>query len=139
MDELVNQEKIIIIFALFLTLIGLFQLIFLFNDNYYLKWLIFGFTTIISSSVLIYYFVIKQSQPREKTYSIRMSRMADRTSFTYPETIPPSKMQKKTKFEGKCYYCGSFVSFGFTCSYCGGYFCSDHRIPEKHECVGLRR
>ncbi len=25
----------------------------------------------------------------------------------------------------------------FRCKYCGGYFCSDHRLPEMHNCKGL--
>lgn len=25
----------------------------------------------------------------------------------------------------------------FRCNYCGGYFCSEHRLPEFHECTGL--
>ena len=27
----------------------------------------------------------------------------------------------------------------YRCRYCGGRFCPDHRLPENHECVGLRR
>jgi len=27
----------------------------------------------------------------------------------------------------------------FRCSYCGGYFCAEHRLPEFHGCTGLRR
>ena len=27
----------------------------------------------------------------------------------------------------------------FRCNYCGGYFCSDHRLPEFHGCTGLNR
>lgn len=26
----------------------------------------------------------------------------------------------------------------FRCSYCGGYFCYEHRLPEAHDCPGLR-
>jgi len=27
----------------------------------------------------------------------------------------------------------------FRCNYCGGYFCSEHRLPEFHSCTGLHR
>jgi len=27
----------------------------------------------------------------------------------------------------------------FRCSYCGGYFCAEHRLPEFHDCTGLGR
>ena len=37
---------------------------------------------------------------------------------------------------GRCDYCGE-QTLTFTCSYCGGEFCSDHRLPENHDCEGL--
>lgn len=39
----------------------------------------------------------------------------------------------------ECQVCGAIESFPFTCSYCGGVFCSTHRLPENHQCPGLRR
>ena len=40
-------------------------------------------------------------------------------------------MLKKT---AKCQHCGDDVVLPFKCNYCGGYFCGDHRIPERHNC-----
>ena len=34
----------------------------------------------------------------------------------------------------KCQKCGKEVFLPFRCPYCGGYFCSEHRLPENHEC-----
>lgn len=34
----------------------------------------------------------------------------------------------------KCEVCGSELSLPFVCSYCGGTFCSRHRLPEVHDC-----
>ncbi|MEJ2252234.1 MAG: zinc finger AN1 domain-containing stress-associated protein [Candidatus Lokiarchaeota archaeon] len=35
----------------------------------------------------------------------------------------------------RCYYCGVNISqIPYRCSYCGMYFCSDHRLPENHKC-----
>lgn len=39
---------------------------------------------------------------------------------------------------GECYVCGE-RSLSFTCNHCGGSFCSNHRLPEKHQCSGLQR
>jgi len=39
----------------------------------------------------------------------------------------------------ECQVCGVVESFPFICSYCGGVFCSTHRLPENHRCPGLRR
>ncbi len=36
-----------------------------------------------------------------------------------------------------CDVCGREEFLPYKCSYCGGTFCSDHRLPEKHECEGL--
>jgi len=34
----------------------------------------------------------------------------------------------------KCEFCGIEESLPFVCNYCGGVFCSDHRLPEAHQC-----
>jgi Zn-dependent protease len=39
----------------------------------------------------------------------------------------------------QCDNCGRDVDLPFRCNYCGGYFCSDHRLPEFHGCTGLYR
>jgi membrane associated rhomboid family serine protease len=36
----------------------------------------------------------------------------------------------------ECSKCGK-QSMSFTCRYCGKKFCSEHRLPEKHDCEGL--
>jgi len=33
-----------------------------------------------------------------------------------------------------CEKCGKETFLPFRCQYCGGHFCSDHRLPENHEC-----
>lgn len=37
----------------------------------------------------------------------------------------------------KCQLCKEEVFLPHRCSYCGQYFCDDHRLPEKHLCPGL--
>lgn len=36
-----------------------------------------------------------------------------------------------------CRECGEFVGLPFICGYCGGSYCTQHRIPESHNCPGL--
>ena len=36
----------------------------------------------------------------------------------------------------KCDYCGKEEDLPFTCNYCGGTFCAEHRLPEAHACAG---
>lgn len=40
--------------------------------------------------------------------------------------------------DNKCDICGTYELLPFQCKYCGGTFCSAHRLPENHECPGLR-
>lgn len=39
----------------------------------------------------------------------------------------------------QCDKCGRDVDMPFRCNYCGGYFCTEHRLPEFHGCTGLQR
>lgn len=39
----------------------------------------------------------------------------------------------------QCDKCSKDVDMPFRCNYCGGYFCSEHRLPEFHDCLGLDR
>lgn len=36
---------------------------------------------------------------------------------------------------GKCEFCGEEVDLPFQCSFCKGYFCIEHRLPENHMCL----
>jgi Zn-dependent protease len=36
----------------------------------------------------------------------------------------------------QCDQCGKDEYMPFRCKYCGGYFCSEHRLPEMHNCEG---
>ena len=44
---------------------------------------------------------------------------------------------KRDESMPKCEYCGKEVMLPFKCPYCGGLFCAEHRLPEKHECLFL--
>lgn len=36
-----------------------------------------------------------------------------------------------------CSECGKRVILTYRCHYCGGQFCDEHRLPERHRCVGI--
>jgi Zn-dependent protease len=38
----------------------------------------------------------------------------------------------------KCDKCGIEVFLPFKCQYCGGRFCSEHRLPENHQCPQIQ-
>jgi Zn-dependent protease len=37
----------------------------------------------------------------------------------------------------KCQACGTETMMPFRCPFCGGQFCSAHRLPENHHCLGI--
>ncbi|TRZ89214.1 MAG: rhomboid family intramembrane serine protease [Methanosarcinales archaeon] len=37
----------------------------------------------------------------------------------------------------ECHYCHFREPMPFTCKFCGGSFCYNHRLPESHKCPGL--
>src|SRR6056297_1935477 len=37
-----------------------------------------------------------------------------------------------------CDVCGKSVSMPYNCRHCGGTHCSEHRLPENHDCSGLQ-
>lgn len=37
----------------------------------------------------------------------------------------------------KCEHCGEEVILPYKCSFCGHYFCAEHRLPENHNCSNL--
>jgi len=40
---------------------------------------------------------------------------------------------------GKCDFCGNDEAMPYRCKYCGGFFCSAHRLPENHNCMGMKK
>lgn len=51
-----------------------------------------------------------------------------------------SKKRSKKRYDKGCYYCGKSDTVPLReCRYCGEKMCSDHILPEGHECDGLRR
>jgi hypothetical protein len=38
---------------------------------------------------------------------------------------------------GGCSKCGKEETLPFTCKFCREEFCTEHRLPEDHDCVGL--
>src|SRR2546427_580752 len=46
--------------------------------------------------------------------------------------MPRTAMSKSLR----CDFCGTDEDLPFTCNYCGGTFCAEHRLPESHACKG---
>ena len=58
-------------------------------------------------------------------------------SLTGPvEPIAPSG-KEPAPVTGICGMCGDQVTMPFKCKYCGGLYCSKHRLPEDHRCDSI--
>jgi hypothetical protein len=125
-------------------MIGIFSVILLvlevlfFSSNPMEKILFLGGTTISVSLIIIYIYVIQPMKGQIRTSPHNQYYTSISPSFR-PTIIPPSKVVKKTVMRGTCEYCGKKELMGFTCSYCDSYFCAEHRLPEKHDCIEIRR
>lgn len=52
--------------------------------------------------------------------------------------MPPEKLKVEAATYSFCYYCLKPVrELLFRCRRCGGRYCSQHRLPERHKCPGI--
>lgn len=109
----------------------------IFSENLNHQSLLSGLAAIVFST-LIAYFLIFKGTPLKKGHTPRYS-LENKEKIFSPTVLSPSKLKKDTVLRGKCNHCQENTIFGFTCSYCGLYFCSDHRLPEKHNCLFLAK
>jgi hypothetical protein len=73
--------------------------------------------------------MIKRYYPRRRYYPKR------RWKNYYPR-----KIKEKEFNENVCNYCGKeFDILPFICKFCGGKFCVEHRVPETHNCLGIKK
>lgn len=138
MEQLSDQEQLVTIISLSSILFILIELLFLPPDDN-LKWFFVGMSITVISSLLIYTFLIHPGRNRTRLWG-RNNGSYNSSSLNFrPTVIRPSGRAKKMISEGYCHFCDKSALMGFSCSYCNGYFCTEHRLPEKHECLGLRK
>lgn len=137
MYKLSQQEQIALIIG-FSTVILLGLETIFFSRNFIELTLFFGGTTVVVSLIIAYIFVIQPMRGQIRISPYNQYYTPQSASFR-PTIIPPSKLTKKTVIKGSCDYCGNKELMGFTCSYCNNYFCAEHRLPEKHDCIGIRK
>ncbi|MHA1972200.1 MAG: AN1-type zinc finger domain-containing protein [Candidatus Hodarchaeales archaeon] len=125
-----KEERISLILSVFLVFSLVISTILLKHNA--AEFLILGFGMSITSASLIYIFIIRPiNLQRNKNLFGMIDLFKSRGNKS-------KKVVKKTKLFGSCDFCGKEVQFGFTCSYCGNYFCPDHRLPERHLCPKLK-
>jgi len=78
------------------------------------------------------FLIWRESQKKE-----RVKRILDEKLFL-PKEVRREKI-KKAPVSGVCYSCGKKTTMPYKCKFCGNLFCDRHRLPENHECAGLKR
>ncbi|MHA2237268.1 MAG: AN1-type zinc finger domain-containing protein [Candidatus Hodarchaeales archaeon] len=107
----------------------------IFSENHFGSMWLSGLAAILFS-ILMGYFLVYKGRNQERIFN-RKHRLFTKDDGFSPVVLKPSKLNKETILKGMCSSCQINVIYGFTCSYCKLYFCSDHRLPEKHNCLGL--
>ncbi|MHA1227140.1 MAG: AN1-type zinc finger domain-containing protein [Candidatus Hodarchaeales archaeon] len=130
MQNLTKEEKNTFMLSLFLLIFLIFPAFIIRNTTLGFFFLFIDMSII--AICLVYIFIIKPIDLQDNKNLFQVF-----SSFRFRDT-KPRKIEKKSKLFGVCAFCGKQVQFGFTCSYCGNYFCPEHRLPEKHFCPELR-
>jgi hypothetical protein len=136
MNILTESEQITLFIGVILTGILVTTVIILPVENN-IKILLVGGIAAFISLLAIYFFILQPMNIRSKTPSRYDQYSVPRSQNFHPTIIPPSKQVKRTVMKGICQFCGDSTLMGFTCSYCNGYYCPEHRLPEKHDCLGI--
>jgi len=114
--------------ALFLVSVFILLIINEITNPLYLGVVLMGNT--IYFAIFIYY-LLPSEEPRSYNRSKRAPSYRSKTS---------SKQEKKQiPLSGKCRYCNKKTIMPYRCKYCGDLYCSEHRLPEKHNCDGTFR
>ncbi|MFX0210448.1 MAG: AN1-type zinc finger domain-containing protein [Candidatus Hodarchaeota archaeon] len=136
MNILTELEQITLVIGVILTSF-LVTTVIIIPVEINIKILLVGGIAAIISLLVTYFFIIQPMNIQSKTSSSYDQYSVSRSQNFHPTIIPPSKQVKKTVMKGTCQFCGDSTLMGFTCSYCNGYYCPEHRLPEKHDCLGL--
>lgn len=77
-----------------------------------------------------------KSIPEEICRKVVRRLSAKLYALVHKTEMPPENVEIVGPANSFCYYCLEPVYMPFRCNRCGGYFCSEHRLPEKHNCPG---
>ncbi|NHJ00585.1 MAG: hypothetical protein EAX86_00505 [Candidatus Heimdallarchaeota archaeon] len=136
MINLTGRERNVLLFCTLIT-IGAILTSFILSFAE-IKFLIIGTSLTAEMALIGYIYVISPMKYQSTSTRYYNKRIINRNSTFAPNITPPPPVSKKTVLKGKCDQCSELVLMGFTCSYCHGYFCTLHRLPEKHSCPALR-
>lgn len=95
---------------------------------------------------LVLFFIIASARPdlikewRKKINLRKIYKLSDKTDFKRSkERVKESEQKEKAEapLKKECSICGNHELLLFKCSYCKNIYCSDHQLPENHNCPEL--
>lgn len=76
------------------------------------------------------------SVPEEVCRKVAKRLAASLYALLSPLETPPDRVRILGPSLQFCHYCLEPVALPYKCIRCGGLYCGDHRLPEKHDCPG---
>jgi len=83
-------------------------------------------------------FLIYQLYFRDKNGGRLRSFFTGQRSERKVEVQKPTLEKKRIPTSGACAECDERITMPFRCKYCEKLFCSEHRLPENHDCETLK-
>lgn len=82
------------------------------------------------------FFLPDSSVPKEVCEKVVKKLSAKIYTLITKEAFHPEYIKVVGPTPSFCYYCLESVYMPFRCYRCGGFYCSKHRLPERHNCPG---
>ena len=98
--------------------------------------LFYAFIGIVAA--LLAYFIYAGGNPRRGGLGLDAKPFFLEKEPVFESTPKKSVSVDMSPVSGSCAICGEGTTLPFRCKFCGGLFCADHRLPENHNCSGLR-
>ena len=79
---------------------------------------------------------------RRKINMRKIYQLSEKIKFKRPkERVKESKQKEKpvAPLRNECSICGNHELLLFKCNYCKNIYCSEHQLPEKHDCQILKK
>jgi hypothetical protein len=93
--------------------------------------------------IVLAYFIWREFKPGKlKLPFLGKKRKRDVKKMLEEKIFIPkgvSRTSKKSPISGKCYKCSKKAIMPYKCKFCGGLYCDKHRLPESHNCEGLKK
>lgn len=84
----------------------------------------------------IFFLLPDKSIPEEICHQVVKRLAAKLHALVSQKEMPPETVEIVGPANAFCHYCLDSVYLPYRCHRCGGYFCEEHRLPEKHDCPG---